>query len=208
MGKQRICYALHFSPCTVHTFFGPQAMDSESSCVLLENGIIAFQSLLHIFVLLDCCICKASIKFLVKHLFDQFLAIYNAKVHRELLVCPSDGNIRQVQISYISILLTPKGFYLIFEQCRDIQQLSTPGKNGCVISDEKSIVHISYFMGQRYAFVEKEFIKGKEKGQIHTFCGEAVPCLSRTESEVFCNEASVVLSLRIVVISAKINEKE
>lgn len=56
--------------------------------------------------------------------------------------------------------------------------------------------------------MEKEFIKGKEKGQIHTFCGEAVPCLSRTESEVFCNEASVVLSLRIVVISAKINEKE
>lgn len=67
-----------------------------------------------IFDLLHYHTCTACLKLLVKYTFYQFLAISSAKMHEEL-VHPSTGNIRQVQIRYISILLTAKGFDLVFK---------------------------------------------------------------------------------------------
>lgn len=52
---------------------------------------------------------QASVKLLVKYIFYQFLAISSTKMPEEL-VHPSTGNIR-----YISILLTTKGFDLVFK---------------------------------------------------------------------------------------------
>lgn len=47
-------------------------------------------------------------------MYYQFLATSSAKMHEEL-AHPSTGNIRQMQISHISILLTAKGVDLVFK---------------------------------------------------------------------------------------------
>lgn len=99
------CYTVHFSP---------QKRDSENCCALLQNRKAAFLSFMGIFVLLPYLTCKPCVKLLVKYIFYQFLAISNAKMHEEL-VHPSIANIRQVQIRYISILLTAKGFDLVLK---------------------------------------------------------------------------------------------
>lgn len=64
----------------------------------------------------------------------------------EELAHPSTGNIRQMQISHISILLTAKGFDLVFKYLQGWGGLSKPGKSGWVISAEKSEVHVSCLM--------------------------------------------------------------
>lgn len=67
-------------------------------------------------------------------------------MHEEL-AHTSTSNIRQMQMSHISILLTAKEFDLVFKYLQGWGGLSRPGKSGWVISAEKSKVHVSCLMG-------------------------------------------------------------
>lgn len=91
-----------------------------------------------------------SAKLLAKYIFYQFLATSSAKMHEEL-AHTSTGNIREMQMSHISIPLIAKGFNLVFKQLQGWGSLSRPGESGWVISAEKSEVHVSCLMGQIYA---------------------------------------------------------
>lgn len=129
-------------------------------------------------------------------------------MHEELAQTSTD-NIRQMQMSHISILLTARGFDLVFKYLRGL--VGGPSVDLVSLVGSLSLKNLKFMFPVSWGrymlkFLEKEFIKEKGKDQIQTF--KCRDCALSQLNQVLSSEVSFMMNLRIGFISVKKNEKQ